>query len=336
MYGYYEHSDITPEHLLQVVDQTKIFEWVIGEPVVIGNLYKSPFREDHRPKCFFTQREDGIILFVDFGDRTGSTHRSCFKMVMDNYNPRLNLTQALNLICNKFELSRDSTDYKPIEYAKIKGKSYETVIEYIARDYESKDRKYWNTFLISIDNLKEDNVLAVSKFTKSNNKGVFSRHPSNICYAIDFISRVKIYMPKDSMKFVTNCNENDIGNIDNLPHWGDRLIITKSYKDHRVIRNVLGFHNVIWLMNEGCEPDEYILKNLLSRFKEVIIFFDNDYPGFRAAYKLYKTLISFSPSHKIFIRYIPIQYKPIKDAGEFVAKEGRQDTLRLLTKILKT
>lgn len=335
MYGYYEYIDITPEHLLQKIDQIKIFEWILKEPVVFGNKYKSPFREDNNPKCYFVQREDNTILFIDFGDRTGATHRSCFRMVMDNYNPRLTLDQAIEVICDNFKLSKNRSDYKQIEPSKfITSDRYKTNIEYFVRDYEAKDRRFWNKFLISINDLQEDNVLAVRKFIKTNKKGKLSRHPTTLCYAIDFISHVKLYMPYEATRFITNCDQDDIGNIDNLPHWGEKLIITKSYKDHRVIRNVLNFHNVIWFMNEGCVPDEHILKNLLSRFNEIIIFFDNDFPGIKAAYKIYKIMHSLSPSSRIYIRYLPIELS-YKDAGELVYKEGRIDTYNLLNKILK-
>src|SRR4029077_4179226 len=79
--------------------------------------------------------------------------------------------------------------------------------------------------------------------------------------------------------------ENDVGNYNNLPPEGELLIITKSYKDHRVLRNV-GYNNVIWFQNEGCIPDRWILNNLVRRFKRIIVLFDSDYSGTMAAIKL--------------------------------------------------
>ncbi len=334
MYGYNEHIDITPEQILQKVDQIKIFELVLKLPVVIGNRYYSPFREDKIPKCFFTQREDGIILFVDFGDRKRTTHRSCFKMIMDSYEPSLNLSQAIEVICEHFSISKNSTDYKPVgEFPKPQTIKNRTSILYTPKPYESKDKRYWNSFITSIDNLEEDGVFSVKKFTIINNKGIFTKHPISLCYAIDFLIHVKLYMPHDSLRFISNCDENDIGNVNNLSSTGDYLIVTKSYKDHRVIRNALNVKDVIWLMNEGCVPDEYILLNLLSRFTTIILFFDNDIPGFKAAYKLSNILNSLSPQSNIKIRYIPIKYN-YKDAGELVKREGRQDTVKLLNNIL--
>ena len=334
MYGYYEHTNITPEQLLQKVDQAKVFEWILGRPVIFGEYYKSPFRENPRARCYFLEREDGTILFIDFGDAR-ATHRSCLRMVMDSQTPPLNLSQAIEAICVQFGLSKNSADYKPMkQFVVEENVKSKTTIKYLSKPFDKRDIKYWNQFLITTENLIEDNVFSVRKYTKLNKKGVYTKYVNGLCYSIDFLVHVKLYMPYDKMRFITNCDEDDVGNIDNLSHWGEKLIVSKSYKDHRVIRNVLDFHDVIWLMNEGCSPNDYILKNLLSRFENIIIFFDNDIPGLRAGYKLRNKLLSLSPSHKIYIRYIPIQL-PYKDAGELVSKEGRADTHKLLTKILK-
>lgn len=337
MYGYYEYANITPEQLLQKVDQTKIFEFVLKQPVNFENRYISPFRKDKNPGCFFTQREDGIILFVDFADRSGHTHRSCFRMVMDNYNPVLTVPEAVNLICSHFKISKNSEDYAPVEKTystEDKESSEETIITFIKKPYDKYDKRYWSQFLISIDDLKEDNVYSIYKATKVNKKGRNVIVPYGLSYALDFLNHVKLYMPNNNPKFkwITNCTENDIGNIDNLPFKSKRLIITKSYKDHRVIRN-LTTHNVIWLQNEGCVPDEDILLMLLSRFEEITIFFDNDYTGIKQGYKLVKILRELSKgSNDVNMTYLPISCKH-KDMGEYVSKEGRQDTLKILKQI---
>lgn len=337
MYGYYEYTDITPEQLLQKIDQVKIFEFVLKQPVDLNKKYLSPFREDRVPKCFFTTREDGIILFIDFGDRAGRTHRSCFRMVMDSHEPSISLTEAINIICSHFKLSKNSQDYKPIDkllYTVVESEPQETIINYTSKEFTKKDKKYWSQFLITIDQLKEDNVYAVEKFTKINQKGRFSNRPYNVCYALDFIHHVKIYQPLNNKdyKWLNNCDENDIGNIDNLPHTADKLIISKSYKDHRVIRNLTN-SNVVWFQNEGCVPDEHILTMLLYRFHEIVIFYDNDYTGIKQAYKIVNILKKLSKGKNIVrMIYLPIDSK-YKDIAEFVSKEGRQDTLKILKQI---
>ena len=56
-------------------------------------------------------------------------------------------------------------------------------------------------------------------------------------------------------------------------------MITKSYKDYRVLRN-LGV-NVTWFQNEGAFPDN--LDDIINDYKDVIVFFDNDFTGLAAS-----------------------------------------------------
>jgi len=133
-------------------------------------------------------------------------------------------------------------------------------------------------------------------------------------------------------KFITNCNENHIGNFDNLPNTGRKLIIAKGYKDHRVFRNLdLGL-DVIWNMNEGAIPSLEIIRSFIFRFKEIIIFYDNDTTGIRAA-KIYMELLNSIRPNIAKMKYIPINSKNIKDIAEYISIEGRKDTIKLLEKL---
>lgn len=334
-YGYEDFLDITPEQVLQKVTPQQIFEWVLNEPFEFGKKYKSPFREHSKLKgtCRFEQRTDGTIIFVDFGDTT--THRTCFKLVMDYYtmtNGYCNLQDAIKLILSHFKLSTDTTDYEAVfksrEYIKTDQPS-DVIITYDPRTIERRDKIHWSQFLIQPADLKEDNVFATSRFYIQN--PYKSRKTVNVyglCYAIDFIDAVKLYQPYSTdYKWITNCSEDNIGNFDNIDNTGDELIISKSYKDHRVIRNILFLKNVIWFQNEGMIPSRFILENLLERFKLITIFFDNDMAGIKAAIKLQDILnsIRISSTRRIMIPEI-IGYK---DPGETVCREGRQDTIKI-------
>lgn len=333
MYGYEEHLDITPEQLLQKVSQQQIFEWILKEPFEFGKRYRSPFREDKNPKCRFEQRTDGTILFVDFGDTT--THRTCFKMVMDSHQD-CTLQEAVKIILSHFNLSKEKYEYKQIvsstEYIKTDQPS-DTIITYDPIQIEKRHKLYISQFLILPEHLKEDNVFPTNKFYIQKPNG--QRRTINvytICFALDFIDAVKLYQPYSvDYKFITNCNEDHIGNFDNLDERGHEVIITKSWKDHRVIRNLLLLKNIIYFQNEGMIPSMYILENLSKRFKLITIFFDNDEAGIKAAIKLQLIF------NKIRIGSCRVVYIPInigyKDPGAIVCKEGRIDTIKLLKKI---
>lgn len=333
MYGYAEYLDITPEQVLQKVSQEKIFEYILQQPFSFDLRYTSPTRNDKRPNCRFTEREDGTILFLDFGDRFGKTHRTCFSLLAEKEN--ISIETAIKIICGHFKLSTNSTDYSPIitnSFVSSIDDGSDTEILYERKDYDRYDITFWSQFLIKTNELREDNVFSTSKFRIKNSKKNVVINVFRHCYVIDFKDKKKIYQPYSSKyKWISNCDENVIGNFDNLPPSGDRLIIQKSYKDHRVLRNLIPTLNVIWFQNEGCVPDLEILTNLLSRFRQIVIFYDNDFKGIQAAYKLTCILNNIRKDSTI-MKYLPIRCE-WKDPAKYVSKEGRRDTIKILNKL---
>lgn len=339
MYGYASDNDITAQQVLQKVSQEEIFEFILGVPFDMSERYLSPLRlEDTRPGCRFDIRADGAILFIDFGDKI-QTHNTCFGLVMRYHNVRLQ--GAVSIIIAHFNLSDDYNDYIPVDKV-FAHKEYTprtiSTITYDKIDYVKRDKLYWSNFLITTDQLLSDNVFSTNKFyierEGSSKKSISIMAP---CYAIDFISRVKLYQPfSNKYRFITNCDENNIGNFDSLPRIGDNLVIAKSYKDHRVIRNFLLKIFTIWFQNEGCVPSLEILKNLTERFVNIIIFFDNDKAGIEAAIKLTNIFNSFRPDCTKMI-HLPIRTDRTmqwKDPGEFIKKEGQYDLIKTFKEIL--
>ena len=335
MYGYEEYIDLTPEHILQRVSQLDIISLCLGEEAHIGARYISPCRNDENPDCRLEEIFDGTILFVDFGERGGKTHRNCFQLVMDSY--RCTFQTALKIVCQQFGLSTYTEDYKPLKSkpkvnnSSIETTPYQTMIDYTTRDYDKHDKKHWSQYLIYPHQLLEDGTSAVSEIHIDNHKGLKSFKPFSPCYALNFKHHVKLYMPYNNprYKWITNCDENDIGNIDNLPRTGKEVIIQKSYKDHRVLRNLDFGLNVIWTQNEGCIPHDSILLDLTLRFETITIFYDNDKAGRLAALKLRRVILNINPNAKVRFVYLPRRCNH-KDPGEFISKEGRKDLQQTL------
>lgn len=331
MYGFDKYNDITPEQILQKISQEKIFEWLLKVPFALDQRYLSPYRKDTNAGCWFEFKEDNTLLFMDFGYRP-RRHSTCFGMMMELTG--YSLSMCIDEICKHFGLSGDSADYKPtteILYTYEKKDSTPTIITPEYKLYDRRDRIYWNQFIISVEDLEEDNVHSVRKFFLSSKKGNRWIKPYNLCYDIDFIDAHEIYQPYNSKyKWITNCDEDHIGNFDNLPPTGDHLFVEKSYKDHRTLRNLNKEFNVIWFLNEGCIPSMHILTNISFRFQEIIFFYDNDIAGIEAAIKLVNIMNGIRPSSARMI-YLPVGPKNISD---LVKKEGRSDTLKILNSIL--
>lgn len=345
MYGFEDLIEVAPDQLLQKITQEQIIEWVLEQPFDINARYISPFRKDEKPGCRLEVRPDGTILFIDFGEKllTGRTHRTCFGMVMDKY--KVSMQGAIRILCNEFGLSTHRHDYQYIEspgydYSKSGGIVTPSTFTYDKKEFSKSDIIYWSGFMIKPEHLIEDNSFCVRRFTISNHKGFKLCTPYQYCYVFDFIDKVKFYQPfNEKYKWITNCDENCIGNIDNLPSHGKELFVQKSYKDHRVLRNLGWGLNVIWFQNEGCIPSLEILYNLTQRFDLITIFYDNDAHGIATAYKLVEIFNSLKPGCARMI-YLPERRKHkklygkfLKDPAEFYNKEGRDDLIKVLKQI---
>lgn len=116
-------------------------------------------------------------------------------------------------------------------------------------------------------------------------------------------------------------------------------MITKSYKDFRTIQNLFPELDIIWFQNEGCTPDDDIICNILSRFKNIILLYDNDEGGTISSNRVKDYFNNIRPNSTSNI-FIPkrekdiILYKSyIKDTAEFRKREGKSDTIKVLKEI---
>jgi len=343
MYGYYEYIDLTWNQVMTKVSQEQVFELILNQPFDYSLRYTSPIRKDDNPDCRFERRLDGVILFLDFGDKE-QTHHTCLGLAMKYYNT--NMEGVIKVLVDAFQLPTDPTAYiSSIPYEREETTHHktreevhqsETIITYKKKEYDKRDILYWSNFLIKPQHLFEDNVFSASYIHISNRakKKVSYFRPQGLCYVIDFLDAVKVYQPYNSKyKWFTNCNENHIGNVDNLPESGDKLVICKAYKDHRIFRNLeLDAHNsYIWFHSEGIFPSTDILVNLLSRFKKLVVFYDNDIKGIEASRKLAWFLNELKVGSTTE-RRLPTNCG-YKDLGELVHREGRGDTIKLLNTI---
>ena len=232
-----------------------------------------------------------------------------------------------------FKVFYDAIDI--VEEKKISRTSKERVITIIPRPFNYKDKQFWEKYKISKENLIEDKVLPIELYRGLNRKGeYFSIRPFDICYAYtDFPEgKKKIYRPHSPNKegkWYTDCSQNDVGCIDSLPDEGDLLLITKAYKDCRVVRNLGVFS--IWFQNEGMFPSVKIIKNLCKRFKKIIIWFDNDSAGLTNSKLLMDYINSIEPNKASTVVLPPVLLlEKIKNPSDLIEKKGKEVLVNLL------
>lgn len=333
--------DLTLENILAVTTQEEIFSLVFGYLPSEYTYTTSPFREDKTPGCWFEYNHLGQLRFKDYANSQTFQHISlrsidCIDAVRVYYRFRT-LKETLffiykNLIHNKnLEISslKDNLNINHCSHQNvINKKKFQIFCE--TRFFTEKDKIFWTQFGISSDNLKEDKVFAISNAdllnTRSGNIKVFYK---DIAYVYtDFENgKKKIYEPNNKdKKFITNCDENDVGGIRFLPSTGTHLIITKSYKDYRLLKN-LGFI-VCWFQNEGMFPRIEVLQDFCSRFEDIIVFFDNDKAGEKAGIELTRLIETIAPNKVVINTMIP--HPQFKDPSDYRKSRGKDSLLKLL------
>jgi len=325
---------IDKREILKYVQEEEIFELAFNYKPQPGVKVISPFRKDKNPGCWFEQYR-GRLRFVDFGNsQTGSgASIDCFDAVKFKFDFD-NFRETLLFLYSYFMADKDgsliplppSSSLSETQFAP-KPKVY---IHTRTREYEARDKRYWSKYGISRKNLLDDKVFPVKEAHMINAKrGTWIYKPWQICYSFsDFPEdRKKIYNPlsKGRGRFFATCKAEDVGEIKSLPSFGEQLVISKSYKDCRVLRN-LGI-NAVWFQNEGMFPSKETLKNLCVRFEQIVVFFDNDDAGLFAAEKL-KELLNGCVSNKARAFHIPIGME--KDPADLRRYRGNDFLKNLL------
>ena len=207
------------------------------------------------------------------------------------------------------------------------------------RNFDSRDGDFWGTkYGIKKSDLFEDSVFPIDLIKiiyKNKKKEPVLFHIKDIAYSFAEFpeGRKKIYRPamKGKYKFLTNCTKNDIGGLKHFPISGRQAVITKSYKDYRVLKNQ-GL-NVIWFQNEGMTPDIEILKNILNGYDEIVVFFDNDATGIKASEKLFILLSTFKTNVREVKIPVLLLKENITDPSDFRAKKGQIKLTQLLKEL---
>jgi hypothetical protein len=338
-----ESGFINKDKILEYVSQEDIFQLVFGFEPVEFEYVTSPFREDNSPGCWFEYDiNTNKLRFTDFADTRvikgiKMSNIDCFDAVtvyydMPNFYKTLEFIKA-KLIDGK-DIKHDIIHIKPREVKRERVKNKVGVL-INTRDFLILDRNFWqNRYRITKENLIEDKVFPIQKFKLTNTKsGDHLFRTPDIAYAYtEFDSgNKKIYRPskKGKRRFITNCSANDIGGMHSPIKSGRLLIITKSYKDFRVLRN-LGL-NVRWLQNEGMYPDTEEWWELIAAFDKVVVFFDNDSAGIKSAQDLVQ-LINYPEGTKARYIHLPVDMlaSGISDPSDLVHKRNEKQLINFL------
>lgn len=310
MYSYQKTFVNTIEDLYAKIAQEEIFKLVFNEYPSLEKKYCSPFRKDNSPACYF-QWYNQRLIFVDWG--SDKMHIDGVQAVIKYFNLPT-IAVAIRFIQEQIG-NKITIPVRQQLYQQPKKEKQVTSMLPRKREFELRDHLYWKRFGITKEQLLEDHVYPISSVDIKKHNVWKRLHFYDIayCYELD-LDIYKIYRPltKSKYKWLSNVNKNNIGSFDSLRFESDTLIITKSYKDCRVIRN-LGYESV-WFQNEGMIPDQFLLSLLIVKYKRIVILYDNDVAGRTAAQQLSNVLQQHNDSKIITIIESPLWY--IKDIAE--------------------
>ena len=326
---------ITADDVLSRVTQEELFIYYLDRDPNEYGLMTNPLRQDKNPGCsFFTNPNSGRIYFNDFA---ADIKYDIFDVIKEKFD--INYRQALIRIDEDFKLG--IINGKPCKERQevLPAPKPKKIIQVIQKDWEQWELDYWLQYGITQSTLELFNVFPVKevyvnkklKFTTSKDNPIF-------CYYFPKTKNVKIYMPLSPTKkdkWRSSCTIKDIQGNDQLPFTGDLLLITSSLKDAMCLYE-LGY-SAIAPQQEGTSLSVSYVDSLKDTFKRVVLFFDNDgtfYPDKGQSGKGKEA--TKKASKKYDIPYIFTGSDAYKDISDYYKQYGKEKTIELLTKILKT
>ncbi len=315
---------ITDKDILSKVSSYDIFKYYIHNFKELGRPFCSELRRDRNPSCTVYQTDSGNYRYKDFsnGDNLG-----CFNYVMEKFH--CTFPEALLVIGNDFNLIKSDIkgtlrvdDTIPVLPTKPSVKKKETKIIPEIRSWNIGDVKYWSQYGIDFITLEKFDVKPCESV--SINDWTIYEKPESPIYIYNFNGLYKIYRPLETIRtkrWFSNTNKETIQGFNQLPEFGDLLIITKSLKDVICFAN-FGYSAVSFSSESTIPSDEQV--NMLSdRFKTIKVLYDLDDCGVKFAQKL-------KDKYNFDFAFIPKR----KDLSDYIKFEGLEEAKILIDSLI--
>lgn len=289
---------IDEDKVLSLVDEYSIFCHYIGKNLELGSKYSSPLRKGDSDPSFalYQSAKYGTISFRDAATgTTGNVFR--FVKLLHNLNTLeeacklINTDMGLGLLGEEFKASRKIVASTP----ECKGKCK---IQVYKRQYSKEFLEYWyRKYLVTPEMLQYYRVLDVeyAYYTYKNFKYNKSIKCKQLTIGYPIGEYYKLYTPfAKEFKFVNDYPSTYVEGYLQLD-WGrdDVLVITKATKECIVFRQHWNIQAIAGRSETSMIP-RHIMVKVLSHFKRVILWLDQDKAGIQSMKKyveMYPTLV---------------------------------------------
>ena len=322
---------ITIDEIKSKVTDYDIFKRYCLNFEELDRSFLSEFYNDTKPSCRIVVSSTGSLYYNDWGN---GDYFKAFDYVMYKYS--CSLHEVCNIIANDFGLKKVQLNMNPkllvannLENEKPVFIKSKTIIKIVKKPFNLTDANYWNSYGISLETLIKFNIFSCSHVfvEKNGNHWVIESTKTNPVYAYEFNGLYKIYRPlgKKEEKWLTNAGSDILQGYDQLPEFGDLLIITKSLKDVLCLHE-MGYPSTA-LQAETNMLSEETYNNLKTRFKRIISLYDNDIAGEVGAKKLLD-------NYNIISIFIP-KKTDCKDISDYVNYNNLNLGKLLIEKLIK-
>jgi hypothetical protein len=271
-------------NILEYVTEKEIFQYYISNFKRINRPFSSELREDKNPSCVINTY-NGRLIYKDFSTKESY---NCFGYVMRLYS--CSFIDAINIIKRDFNIKYDMPKHEIRVPTIVKKEKVYKDIRIEVRDFNEKDLEFWGQYKITKPTLEYYNVYACKTFY-INGIDSYSYIGVNPAYAYDHSfykeNTYKILRPfsERHSKWLSNMPGTVLSGINKLKHE-DLLIITKSFKDIMVWRELFEIDAVCPQSENQTVFNEEDISYLKQRYKKILINYDNDNTGLKYSKEL--------------------------------------------------
>lgn len=329
-------SSISKTEVFTKYSEIQVLTAAFPEITEVPCRISSPFRVDNNPSFSIYLNNDNHIMFKDFGD--ADCRGSLLDLLCKKWNCSFNQVFDKILELMQGSAQDDSVILKPkqIKMLTRKESSELTKIQVAVRPWRDYDIEYWKQYGVELQWLKYAGVHAISHkiIYKEGKKYIFPAPKYSYVFTEykDGKLSLKIYNPFDKKyKWCSKMDSSVWSLWTKIPEKGDNLIIGSSTKDCLNISCNLHIP-AICMQGEGYWPKPQVINELKSRYKNIIVFFDNDYtnkdnPGRTDSIKL-------AGEFNLKRIEIPAKYKA-KDPSDLFKKYGKEKYMEIMSSILE-
>ncbi|HSH53142.1 MAG TPA: CHC2 zinc finger domain-containing protein [Bacteroidales bacterium] len=305
------------KELLDIIDELAVFTFYMGFKPLINQTYISPLREDKSPSFCLFWGKNGHLLYKDFG--TGESG-DCVKFVKEI--KHVSYKTAIKEIYDLFKHKSINSYQKSKPLRKITPSPKR--IEVRKTNFTKEGLSFWKKYGVIEKTLNKFDIIQVDKVWSNDKLIVTKYNTKGPIFAYIIYDRIKIYMPYNSTKFLTNCNQFYIQGWKQLDRNKKDLIITKSLKDVCVL-DVLEYSSIA-PNSESYSIPGIIHTSIKNSFDNIYLLYDNDKTGIKNSNKLTEKF-NYTPI------FIPDKFKT-KDISDFYKQYGESETIKLLQKLI--